>query len=564
MEKNIEIKLVSPEIWQQVIEESFSNIQSRTRAVAHSVLRTLHNRHVGITPRLAAELAPLLIPGSSFKERNNTWSGVLKRLRRETSEPRYSFGIMLSTVPSYSVLRLAMPILEQACRRVGLCFLFCQDSVENGVSLEDYNRYAEDLSREIKAMSMGGEELSPVFWKDRAMTLAAYSRRGGIGESFTNNLPETNPMALSLLTRLNPVLSKTPPLPRYTRRLTDPLQHREENRIREGGFSGIHITRRPEEVGDILLSEFVNPPAVFTDRLINTGFLALRRQTRREQLRDVLLAGIMPARVTGKLSRDFIKGCWFDFIRRFGSLLAQSNRKRSEFRWLEGNSLNRVRECFFLLQDLPEEETISTGKREFAFSKEFLLGSGWLPQYMDTRYRYGSVIGNKTETGGRGHNKTGTGTGFVNGELESIKAWISAVWRNQVENRQWLNHEPERIGSGTLIDRPLRMDEFAMIHLMLFLPARLRTQNRRNNAAFALGTLTGGLALKNIPGHNVSITWVPEQITALDRWAYDCRGKGEALVFSKEKTGEKLNSHQIAGRLEEVWRNRLMKEIKSL
>jgi hypothetical protein len=69
--------------------------------------------------------------------------------------------------------------------------------------------------------------------------------------------------------------------------------------------------------------------------LINNGYLALRRQAKREKLRDIMVVGLMPAEVQPGLSVDFIKACWLDFISRFGMMLVQNRRVRSEFRWLD-------------------------------------------------------------------------------------------------------------------------------------------------------------------------------------------------------------------------------------
>jgi len=558
MEKVFEIKLVKPGIWRQLVRDAFSGLSSRMRSTAHSVLRTMHNRHIGITPQLAAELAPLITDAYASRQGRSAWHDVLKRLQQETSDPLFSFGVMLSTIPAYSVIRLAMPILEQACRRINLCFLFCEDNIENDVTLEAYHKYSRDLENEIKQMAGNKEDSLQLFWADRALTLAALSRHGNFPGPSSSGLPETDPLALGLLLRLNPQLSKTPPLSSHSRRLTDPLKHREASRLKEGGFSGIQVTRRLEDMEDILLSEFVNPPAVLADRLVNNGFLSLRRQTRREQLRDVLIAGMMPLELKPKLSADFVKACWFDFIRRFGYMLAQSGRKRSEFRWLEGNQAGQVRSCNFLLQNLPDLSGSFKSHYDSSFRKEFLMALGWLPQYLDTRYRFQPV---PQYTSGPGHQPAKIEKGIKPG-LESAKQWAFSVWHSQEENLQWIVHEPDSPNIDSR-EKRLNIDGFAAVHLMLFLPADIRYQTKGVSAAARLGALYSGFGLGNIPGRNVSITWVPKQITISKEWAYDCRGKGDSQTFFREKPAGKSSSHFIAGRLEEVWRNQLIKELRS-
>jgi hypothetical protein len=560
MEKIFEIKLVKPGIWQQVVREAFSGLGSRVKAAAHSILRTMHNRHIGITPQLAAELAPLIIDAYASRQGHSAWHDVLKRLQRETSDPLFSFGVMFSAVPTYSVIRLAMPILEEACQRINLCLLFCQDNIENDVTPETYNQYSRDLENEIKRMAGNREDSLQLFWADRALSLAVLSRRGNFPGSSVSGLPETDPMALGLLLRLNPVLSQTPPLSSHSRQLTDPLKHREASRLKEGGFSGIQVTRRPEDMEDILLSEFVNPPAVLADRLVNNGFLSLRRQTRREQWRDVLIAGMMPLELKPKLGADFVKACWFDFIRRFGYMLAQSGRKRSEFRWLEGNQAGQVRGCYFLLQDLPDLAGPFKGHYDSSFRREFLMALGWLPQYLDTQYSFQPV---PQYTTGPGHPPTKAEKGVKPG-LESAKRWAFSVWRLQEENIQWMIHEPDKLNPGGSGEKRLNIDGFSAVHLMLFLPADIRDQGKGVSAAARLGSLYSGFGLGNTPGRNVSITWVPKQITISKEWTFDCRGKGDSQAIFKEKPPAKSSSHVIAGRLEEVWRNQLIKELRSI
>ena len=558
MKEIFEIKLVKPGIWRQVLSEAFSGLGTRVRTAAYSILRTMHNRHIGITPQLAAGLAPLIIDAYASRQGRSAWHDVLKRLQRETSDPLFSFGVIFSAVPAYSVIRLAMPILEEACQRINLCLLFCQDNIENDVTPEVYNQYSRDLEDEIKRMAGNKEDSLQLFWADRAMSLAVLSRRGNFPGPGASGLPETDPMALGLLLRLNPVLSQNPPLSGHSRQLTDPLKHREASRLKEGGFSGIQVTRRPEDMEDILLSEFVNPPAVLADRLVNNGFLSLRRQTRREQWRDVLIAGLMPLELKPKLSADFVKACWFDFIRRFGYLLAQSGRKRSEFRWLEGNQAGQVRSCYFLLQDLPELAGPFKGNYDSSFRKGFLMALGWLPQYLDTRYRFQPL---PQFAGGPGSSSP-TGDIGIKPGFEFAKRWAFSVWRLQEENLQWTVHEPDKLTPGGSGEKRLNIDGFAAVHLMLFLPADLRDQGKGVSAAARLGSLYSGFGLGNTPGRNVSITWVPKQITISKEWAFDCRGKGDSQVFFKEKPAVKSSGHVIAGRLEEVWRSQLIKELQ--
>src|SRR4029079_7111242 len=47
----------------------------------------------------------------------------------------------------------------------------------------------------------------------------------------------------------------------------------------------------------LVLAEFLNPPLVLVDRLLNSGYLVHERRPRRAKLRDALVVGLMPHEV---------------------------------------------------------------------------------------------------------------------------------------------------------------------------------------------------------------------------------------------------------------------------
>jgi hypothetical protein len=567
MNNLFEIKLVTPKIWEPIVVNAFAGLSSEIGRKAHSILRTLHNRHIGITPGLAAGLASLVTVSHDYRagiSGGDIWEHVIKRLQDETSGRQQSFGVLLSALPPYSILRLAMPILEEACQRIHLCCLFCEDNIENDITRDDYTRYSHDLADEIKRMVESREDYFQLFWTDRAITLAAYSSQACLRERAAVDFPETDPPALGLLLRLKTRISKARPLSFHASPMSQPQKHREVRRIKEGGFSGIYITRRQEDMGDILLSEFVNPPVVLADRLINNGYLALRRQAKREKLRDVMVLGLMPAEVQPKLSVDFIKACWLDFISRFGMMLIRNRRVRSEFRWLEGDRFGGIRSCHFLLQDLAPGfiEIPVEGDWRPLFRREFLTALGWLPQYLDTRGIFKPV----SEGDGKPeHQPLPEGVEQVRGgDLESAKQWAFAAWRSQKENLLWAFHEPDKPVLSPQQEKRLEIDRFAFVHLMLFLPAGKRHEGGVSmSGAARLGALSSGFGISNIPGRSVSVTWVPERINVSREWAFDCREKRDSLLFSGEKPVQEITGHYIAGRLVQAWRDYLLKELRN-
>lgn len=557
MEKALNVRLVSPSVWQKRVETALDPLPHHIKPVAESILATLHNRHIGISPALAAELAQRISDPYAYKSGKGRWEYVLKRLLAESSEGLQGVAIMLSSIPLYSVLRLAGPIIEETCTRSGWCFLFCQDELQNGVTIDQYNEYEFNLENEMRQMALDRSDFFNTFWKDRALTLASYSGRAPIWSSSRARLADIDPPALGMLLRLKPIVKPAKAMSLHPRTMINPLKHREIKRMREGGVSGIHITRRMEDMGDIMMSEFLNPPAVLADRLINNGFTALRRQTRREQIRDVLVVGILPEGIEPRLSVDFIKSCWFDFIARFGFMLYRSRLLRSEFRWLEGDALERMRTCNYLLKELPDLEIPVEGDLTPSFRREFLMALGWLPGFLDTRGHFEKVPAyaaapQQLDVAG----ETGT---------QLARTWVYSAWRSQKEHQAWERYEYNHLGmnKNNLDDNQLDTGRYAFVHIMVFLPAGKCNQDA-SSAAARLGPLYSGLGLgQAVSGggqFNASITWVPEELTASNQWVFDCRGNLHSTIFTQEQWNWPLN--RIAGRMQEIWRQQLLKELQ--
>lgn len=567
MNGDYRVSLVRPREWRTVIEEEFKWLASKAVPVAHSILSSMHNRHIGITPKLAAELAPLLLDPASAREPVGTWKVVLERLFKEaeweaeitgdedTGLEWERFAVLLCSVPPYSVMRLALPIIENACLAMGKCYLFCQEWVENGVSWNDYNKYAIELEREIINMARDKSDFFKIFWKDRSLALVNYSRRPSMWRGSGTGLPETAPSAVAMLLGLEPEIPESKRFSLHPKLVTDPQKHREIPRIKEGGFTGIHITRRIEDMGDMLMSEFLNPTEIMLDRLINTGYLALRRQPKREKLRDVMVVGVMPALVQPTLSADFAKACWFDFIARFSYQLYQKRLFRSEFRWIEGDAFDRMFNCNFLLQDLSEGDLFYEDESTPEYRWKFLMALGWMPHYLDIRRRFELIPGYR----------------YVREEaqildedtrnMHAARQWAFAAWKAQRENKKWSLYERHRPLFGSPGKRKIEIEQFRFVHIMLFLPAPVKEENQSLllSPAQHMGTLHKGFNLGYAPGRSASITWVPRVVEGSRQWAFHAGGRYDPLLFSG--LDRRIKANQIAGKLEQAWRDQLEKEI---
>jgi hypothetical protein len=544
----IPIKLISPSVWQYIAHNTFWGLPQEISLKAQAIVGTLHNRHIGISPQSAVGLASLIVEPHNSRYAGSAWKSVLERLENEVTMGKHTLGILPGALTPYTVIRLAAPIIKEACQKINMCCLFCEDEIECDITPDDYKRYSSLLEIEIKKMAENKEDSFQLFWTDRAVTLSAYSRGVFQWEHIPEGLPETSPPSLGLMLRLKPETPKDKNKPRLPKPLTQPLKNKETNKTHEGGFSGVHVTRRQEDMGDILLSEFINPPLLLAERLTNNGYLALRRQPKRENMRDALIIGMMPGDIQSALSRDFIKTCWLDTLSRLGLLLLQTGQIRSEFRWLEEDSseLGLTKTCSFLLQNLPApfEDIIPGSTITPTLRREFLAAMGWLPQYLDTHNRF------EIKMKGNGKKQ----------EPLSSQQWAFSTWRNQQENLLWTNHEPGTFPHKLQGNKKLEVSRFTTVYIMLFLPAEKRQKDFVSSST-VLSTVSAGFGFGNGSNRKLGITWVPKKIEALDQWAVDFRGKQDTVLFPSASPQQNTtwNIHRIAGRLIESWKNHLLK-----
>src|SRR6185436_19227566 len=139
-----------------------------------------------------------------------------------------------------------------------------------------------------------------------------------------------------------------------------------------GRVEGLAQGRGEGQLGSMVLSEFLNPPLVLVDRLLNSGYLVHERRPRRAKLRDALVVGLMPHEVRATPQGAFAKACWLDCMSRLPRRLSSARLRDSEFRWIEGDAGGRARCASFplgLLDTVTPE--VATGRHE-AFRDTFM------------------------------------------------------------------------------------------------------------------------------------------------------------------------------------------------
>lgn len=536
------IVIVGSRAWRPRLLKDFQGLGGGPRDSAAAVLRYLHDIHVGVTPELAAGLARAL--GSEARDRaaSGVWSGVFERLEdqllpgggkpggrtsRRTSvgggtRRRYT-GMVPASAMFYTVARIAAPLIARASEKLEQIYLFAADPEPCPEDFEQqYARYSAELAHRLRALATS-DELSEVFWTDRAFSLKQLSR-SAVDESRAElGVPDVDAVALGQLLRLDPRQSD-PPSPRQSmpKRLTTSPRFRPLMSRNEGGVDGIYKTRRLSDLSDILMSEFIYPRPLLLERLLRSGYLALRRPPLREKQRDVMLVGILPPAPKGSSSSmraGLIKATWFDAMVRFATWLTRAGLRRSEFLWLEADESARPRASRCRLDDLPENLPLSARLPERptpAYRKEMLAALGWLPDYLD-------------------RNAAGTAPPASSDVFD----WCVSARQTQRDHQK----------------------AYDTIHVMLFLPRKVEKLR-------SIGVFRHTLGLPVESGYSVSVTWTPETLTDLDAdtgWAFSAERKPvrpfETLLNREARGPDAGFENTLAGALLDVWLKTILEEL---
>lgn len=591
-QKTLQVQLLSPSHWQPLTAAAFALVNPQERRLAQAMVTTFHNRHVGITPHLAATLAPILLDPAQQARAAAPWDAVIERLLNELlatdhtelwrtdSRQRPRFGLLFHANPSYSALRIILPIVLEACRQLGLCYLFCADEVPATVTQDAYIAYTDALAEQIRTLAVTRDTLFQMFWQERSITLSTLSQQTREAGASTLSLPEMDPAALRLLQQLNPTLSTTRQAKKLPRLVT-PLKRQRSLTRKEGGVDGIRVTRRMDDINNILMSELMNPDLILADRILNTGYLAIERPPERVKLRDVLIAALLPVDVQQGLQADFLKACWFDCLMQLSVLLRQHQLHKSEFRWIEGDAFDRVRSDIFLLDQLPVFDVELEEQPNAGYRSEFLKALHWLPTYLDTRGTFQPLA--ETQHATLAAHAGPPTLEQATTRAEQLQHWIAAAWRRQAESREQQSRQSTPAPQAMGRKNKLAVGEFAYVHVMLFLPAQQRTGPLQSFSARS-GQLARLLELDGSPNHHVSITWAPDRIapnhtttqgeatttaatiSAIDaeeqqanQWRFEARGRQPLPLLAG--TRHDLTGKEVAGALEQVWLEQLLKEM---
>ena len=519
----IDVRLVPPSVWGPEVARyaesgNSSDPWTDPGRLAHAALWVLQDAHVGITPKLAHELGRLFARKGPMEP--GVWPKLFRRLQERLPRTERS-GLVAGSAPVYVVQNLVNPIVREACAEIGYTCLLCQDETEGSVTADEYAAYGVSLER-IASRIAAQLAAGPLFAAEHGNVVAALSEPSPYFRSRAL-VPGIDRNSLALLLGLDAEVdfpeggSRSTPTPSY-------VPKRRPAADGDGGrVEGLRQGRGEGQLGSMVLSEFLNPPLVLIDRLLNSGYLVHERRPRRAKLRDALVVGLMPHDVRATPQGAFAKACWLDCMARLARRLVSARLHDSEFRWIEGDAADRVRRASFPLSQVPAD--LAAG-RHGAFRDAFMTLARWVPDYFETRAGFRPLRADV---------------------IASADEWAIAAWAHVDRD--------ERAGSDTPKGS---VDSFSFVHVMLFHPPIEDGRSAAAAGARRLGTLRAGLRLGYRRRRHASVTYVPGE---LDRDTQPWHFGSDSDPYRALTPMPSDSGAALAEALQSSWLDRLTKDI---
>jgi hypothetical protein len=533
----IDVRLVPPSVWGPEVARyaepgSASDPWTDPARLAHAALWTLQDAHVGITPKLAHELGRLFARKGPVEP--GVWPTLFRRLQEGLPRTERS-GLVAGSAPIYVVQNLVKPIVREACAELGYACLLCHDEdagTDDAVTADEYAAYGAALER-IASRIAARLAAGPLFAAEHGNVIAALSEPSPHARSRAL-VPGIDRDALALLLGLDADVdfperaSRSTPTPSYVPKRRPAMEGP------GGRVEGLRQGRGEGQLGSMVLSEFLNPPLVLVDRLLNSGYLVHERRPRRAKLRDVLVVGLMPHDVRSTPQGAFAKACWVDCMARLARRLASSRLHDSEFRWIEGDAAGRARCSSFplgALRNVPPE----TPAGHAAFRDAFMTLARWVPDYFETRAGFRPLRADANT-------------------MASIDEWAIAAWACNEPGRGNVHlRRDDRVPSDT---STASVEGFSFVHVMLFHPPIDEARGAAAEGAGRLGRLRAGLRLGYRRRRHASVTYVP-----LDRDARPWHFGSDSDPYRALTPMQPGEGAALARVLQSSWLDRLTKDI---
>ena len=528
--------VIGPAGWQPFLKRTTEDLRPEITAQARALLRHAHNRHVGLAADTAIALVHLLEQGRSAARgpgRSTAWPWDLV-MERAVKSLAGDFtpglgrrkGLLLRSVPSYAVLWLALPLVELACEKLGESYLFGDDGQEVPTDFNHrYRTYQADLGQAIA--DLASEDDLEIFFAEWALMAQGLSRRN-IERLTRNSLPDPDSLVHALIERMEPVLERDhlhreSYVPRVIRRAED----RRGIRPKEGGVVGINVSRRLQDLPDVLYNQFALPEEMLLDKLANTGFLVRHRPPPLDKKRDLLFFGAMPKGWDEALA-PLAKASWFDAALRVGILLRKAGLERSDFVWIEGDPLGGLKSSAVPLELAPFSKDAQSVDVTPILRRNFLGALDWLPGFLDSRSEFHDDLPALCETKS------------VLLDIDYRKPEddprIPIRWLPRALKRVLNNYWPTRSEKRSSNELGLSFDSYALVFGTILLPA-LTQANKREPLVQGLGLLRYSLGLEVGGPRCLSPVWLPETLANFSGWPYLDRYGNEILTLPPVDTG---------------------------
>jgi len=473
--------LLPPVVWEAEIYKH----KSASSALGMQILQAFHTQHVGIPYAAAYDLARLVTQNDA---QTSSWQSVITHLdgawrdmificnKQQGGNTKHQFTNTASL--RFWVHRIGLPLVAMVCSRMGQSAIWSDD---DSLSVE-FNYAAYCISFDAHFTQLLTEEAEDLksFWRGRVLSLIHLTDIKATRESNhpptssvtgiknatneANHLPTSSVVETAMMLRDPVSVSKeqetNPPRIRLSRpRVTfNPKRH-------EAGVRGVIFSRREEDVGRMVSSEWLYEEVVRLDRLLNTGFLVYRRPPVPIQMRDALIIALCPPQIAKTPIGAFVRSVWFDFIARIAVLLARNGLSRSELRWVEALSETHIRSTTAVIGQIPDYYHLEQRTPNTDISARAILARAlhWLPELSD-------------------HQARGLSVQTVEPGL-SLKAWYNNAIAHQLEALYWDNtHEksqPQRKLTPTQVmqkwgyhlHKKLDIERYSVVHVMHFIPA---------------------------------------------------------------------------------------------
>ncbi|MQP66189.1 hypothetical protein GE253_12640 [Niveispirillum sp. SYP-B3756] len=558
----MQITILAPPVWQPVLQAAAAELPASVAALLPVLVDYLHDRHAGITPRMAGRLARALLqdggppPIGTRRGGLIDWSRVIDRLARGAlpdAEPqggrdrrRSPTTVVAPAIPFVMLDRVVLPLLLAAQKRIDRCCLFGGDGhalMPDGESfLADYESALEAAMSDL-TMGIGGPPA--FFWQHRGIDAAALSRGLGAGAA-GRGLSEADPETVALLTRLEPVLGPMQVQRTRAQQLRRSDMQSGGVRPREGGVTGIRMSRSMDDLNDMLVSEYTNEPLMMLDRLVNSGFMVRHRPPFQQNRRDVLLVGAMPLGARDTAAR-LAKVAWIDMVARLAPLLQGGGLRLSDFIWLDGDRMGGLAHGAASLPQalsLPQSANLTPEER-----LRFVWALDWLPGLLDRRRAYPPGL----------EPPVGEGDDAVE-TLRAGARWAACA----------LARMPAGAGRDNEAGR-LDLKDYGFVHVMLMLP---RPAAGLDSGEARSAVMMAGQTLRLMTGRrqSASILWVPQRVADLDGWALsfeagplrhlaDNLPPPGAPVPDGDPAAGGVDMHRLAGGLIGLWLTHLQEAI---